>query len=863
VKGFFHDHQTKKRKIRTGINKSESDRIISGNPCEECGLYKQCKSPKMNYTGQGKQKVLIVAEGSGKSEDEDWKKLGYDRPTQLIGQAGRLFRNHLKPYGLDLDVDFWKINSVNCRTPDNRKPSKKEIKCCRFMVDKAIEELKPEMIWLLGGAAVESFYQGIYSNLEINTWRKLCIPDSRSGAWIIPLFHPSYLLRNEGNRNLESTFERDLKWAVSCIGKEKPEFIDFGKQVTCLYTLSEVLYALEVIERKEDPITFDYEATSLKPYGEGNKIWSIAVNGYSFPYDYPHWKWKERLRIQHTWIRLLKDEKILKIAHNLKFEDQWSRAIFDIPEVKGWHWCTMNAAHIIDARKYYTSLNFQGLINFGVLPYDQDVKKHIKSGSKFNTLDQVPLEKLLLYGGIDERITSALWAKQEKFLSRKKELKRAYQFFHKGLLALSDAQGVGICIDKEYYLEEEKELTKKIEALEYKILNGKEAKLFERKFKRKLKLKKEVSTKDLRDLFFGVMEMRSVKKTNTGLESVDEEVLNQMDNVFAKRIIQRRKLFKILSYINQYKKEEVDGKIHPFIDLHIARSYRSASSNPNFQNIPVRDEQAKAAIRRGIVPSKGRKIGSADYSGMEICGAACYSKDPVLVKEIEAGVDVHHNLSKKIFLLNDKQTTKDLRFYTKNQFVFPEFYGSYYKNCAYNLQDNCYELETKEGVKVRDHLKDKGIKTSDDFVEHVQKIEKDFWEKYHVYDEWKEKRILEYQKKGYVDTFFGHRRGGFLTNNQLLNTPIQGTSFHWLLWSFIELNDYAKMWWDSNLIAQIHDELLWDLDPDEEEEIWKETKYIMTEKIREENDWIIVPLKIDIETTEVDCSWYTKEKIEI
>ncbi|HDZ25614.1 MAG TPA: hypothetical protein ENH65_03785, partial [Candidatus Aminicenantes bacterium] len=367
---------------------------------------------------------------------------------------------------------------------------------------------------------------------------------------------------------------------------------------------------------------------------------------------------------------------------------------------------------------------------------------------------------------------------------------------------------------------------------------------------------------DLRDLFFGVMEMRSVKKTNTGLESVDEEVLNQMDNVFAKRIIKRRKLFKILSYINQYKKEEVDGKIHPFFDLHIARSFRSASSKPNFQNIPVRDEQAKAAIRRGIVPSKGRKIGSADYSGVEVCTASLYSNDLVLIKEIEAGVDMHHVLSKKIFLLNEKQTTKDLRFYTKNQFVFPEFYGSYYKKCAYNLQENCYELETKEGVKVKEHLKDKGIKTFDGFVEHIQKIEKDFWEKYHVYDEWKEKRILEYQKKGYVDTFFGHRRGGFLTNNQLLNTPNQATAFHWLLWSFIELNEVLKSW-DSNLIAQIHDELIMDLVPDEEEEVWKETKYIMTEKIREEHDWIIVPLKIDIETTDVDCSWYTKEKIEI
>jgi len=857
MKGFFEEYseETGDKKLDALIRKT--NKAIKTDPCGVCGLYKQCESPKMDYTGEGKQKVLIISEAPGRDEDENWKRFGYNEPTQLIGQAGQLLRGHLSNYNLDLDVDFWKINSINCRpvlrtdNTGNRKPSRKEIKCCRFMIERAIKKLKPEMIWLLGSQAIISFYQGIYSQLEINIWRRLCFPDPRFGAWIVPLFHPSYMLRNEENRNLKTIFERDLKWAVSCIGKDKPEFIDFEKQVTTLYTVEEVTYALDMIIIKENPVVFDYETTSLKPYGEGQKIWTIAANGYSFPYDYPHWKEDEKKEIKKFWTKILQDEKILKVAHNLKFEDQWSRAIFNVPEVKSWHWCTMNAAHIIDSRKYYTSLDFQALINFGVFPYDHDVKKHIKSksGSKFNTLDQVPLEKLLLYGGVDERITSALWEKQEKFLSRRKELKKAYQFFHKGLLAFSDAQGLGISIDKEYYLGEEKELSRKIKALEYKILNGKEARLFERKFKRKLKLAKEVSTKDLRDLFFGVMEMKSIKKTTKGFESVDVEVLSQMDNMFAKRIIKRRKIFKILSYINQYKKEEVDAKIHPFFDLHVARSYRSNSSNPNFHNIPVRDKQAKAAIRRGIIPSKGRKIGSADYSGMEICGAACYSKDPALVKEIEAGVDMHYNLSKKIFLLNDKQTTKDLRFYTKNQFVFPEFYGSYYKNCAYNLQDNCYELETKEGVEVRDHLRNKGIKTLEDFVEHVRKIEKKFWE------------ILEYQRKGYVDTFFGHRRGGFLSNNQLLNTPIQGTSFHWLLWSYIELNAFAKMWWNTNLIAQIHDELIYDLDPDEEEEVWKETKYIMTEKIREEHEWIIVPLKIDIEVTPVDGSWYEKEKI--
>ena len=137
--------------------------ILSKESCRSCGLYKTCRSPKMNYTGKGRKKILIVGEAPGRSEDEDWERKGYKEPTQFIGDAGALFRLKLQPYGLDLDEDFWKINASNCRPPGNRKPTRKELKFCRFMLDKAIRELKPESIWLLGGAAVESFYMGRFT----------------------------------------------------------------------------------------------------------------------------------------------------------------------------------------------------------------------------------------------------------------------------------------------------------------------------------------------------------------------------------------------------------------------------------------------------------------------------------------------------------------------------------------------------------------------------------------------------------------------------------------------------------------------------------------------------------------------------
>ena len=84
---------------------SRTPTIASGDPCDICGLYKTCQSPKMRYTGKGKMKILILTEAPGKSEDEDWQDLGYEEPTQLIGKAGRLLRKKMGDLGIDIDED--------------------------------------------------------------------------------------------------------------------------------------------------------------------------------------------------------------------------------------------------------------------------------------------------------------------------------------------------------------------------------------------------------------------------------------------------------------------------------------------------------------------------------------------------------------------------------------------------------------------------------------------------------------------------------------------------------------------------------------------------------------------------------------
>jgi len=1112
-KGFFPQKQISLIKEFAQIEQDKS--------CEICGLYKGCNSPKMNYTGGGEKGVLIIAEAPGKKEDE--------KGVQLIGDAGQLFRKKLKLFDLDLDRDFWKLNAVNCRTPDNRKPTRREMKCCKPRIDKAIRELNPKFIWLMGGAAVESFYMDRFSGLGITRWRGRCIPDRDTGAWIVPMFHSSFLLRSGEDENLDSVFTRDLKRAVSYLSREPFSFEDETKQVRVLTSFEDVEKLLQEILSRKDLVTFDYETSGLKPYRPGHKIWTIGLTSdklypasFSFPYQYPHWSPQEFRRLKRLWRRVLRECSL--VAQNLKFEDMWSRMIVGQILVN-WVWDTMVSSHVLDDRSGVTGLKFQAYVRWGALAYDEAVKLFIKvkPGKDFNTLDSVPLDELCLYNGLDALFTYRLYLEQKEELQKKRGLLKAYELFHEGLLTFSDIQAAGVGINENHFEQEHKDLTIEIDTLEKELEESKESKLFRRKYDISLKLG---SSDHLRKLFFTVLGLKPQKLTTSKKNvSVDHDVLVGIGSSFTRKLLRLRKLLKVRdTYLAQIRKEVVNGRIHPFFDLHTARSFRSSSSSPNLQNIPVRDEEARRAVRKGIIPSPGNKLIEWDYclaegtsvevvggcrniediveecdsediyvycydqkekrigmskvirggltgrnvivwkaildngkeilatpdhqfmlrngeyrklrnlvagdslmplykkvegtgndspnyvrvylnngtsilehnlvaldifgvtiagsklvvhhkdgnginnrlsnlevmdrseymsihtkqswvqpkkkrtfswhkskeysrklseskkeywrkwrekkrqdtlnheivsvqfygyrdvynievedchnfaleagiivknSGIEVCIACCYTKDPVLVAYInDPASDMHRDLATELFGLTNNQVTKDLRFYAKNGFVFPEFYGSYYEACAASLWETCAGLETTDGVKIREHLRSVGItgkrrNSYSEFESHVKDVETAFWEKFGVFKEWQEAMIDFYHRRGYVELFHGHRRGGFLRKNEIINTPFQGTAFHCLLWSLNRLNALRKFeQWRTKIVGQIHDSGLYDQFPSEQQHVVDTTHRVACKEIREYHDWLIVPLSISFEVTPIDGSWYDKEDLQ-
>jgi len=141
-------------------------------------------------------------------------------------------------------------------------------------------------------------------------------------------------------------------------------------------------------------------------------------------------------------------------------------------------------------------------------------------------------------------------------------------------------------------------------------------------------------------------------------------------------------------------------------------------------------------------------------------------------------------------------------------------------------------------------------------------VEKDYWKKFNVFKKWQEEWYRRYEKTGYIELLTGFRCSGYLGRNELVNYPFQGTAFHCLLWSLIQINaEFRERKMESKVIAQIHDNGILDCPPDEKEDVISLCTEIATQRLREQYPWIIVPLAIEWESTEVDGSWYSKSDI--
>ena len=816
--------------------KPEAKTIKGAVGCDACNLKHNVKSPNIPPTGQGKLSTFVLGEAPGEQEDR--------LNNQFVGETGHFLRKCLRALGYDLDRDFRKSNVLSCRPMtdkgSNRTPTSREIKACAPNWRLAIKQFQPKNIILFGGKAVEAYFmnrtQPITENLSITRWRKLCVPDNETNAWVFPMYHPSFPIRNP---DAEYVFKLDLKWIMEQIDyrlKENivPEFPDYSSKVTSITNFDELIGLLRNIKERKCTIAFDYETSGLRPYYPGHNIWTMSLSvygedhAYAWPYSYPGaWSSEQLASIKKMWGEILVDQEILKVAQNIQMERPWSKLIVGV-DPQGWYWDTMVASHIEDERPKFTGLDFQVFIRYGY-EYGEEVAQYKRAapGSKFNTMHKCPLPELLKYNGLDSYFTMNVAMSQwDQFGDVDRN--RSYELFHKGITTFSDMEMEGINVDVNYYQDTSAKLDKRLAFIEKHLLRSPEALLFKAKEGKDINLASPI---DLKKLLFTHLNLPSVKKTVLDNDSVDKDVMESIDLQFTRDLVKKRKLSKLKStYLDGILNLQVAGKLHPNFNLHLVRTYRSSSSDPNFQNLPQRDKESMTMVRGGIIPRKGGQLIEADFGGHEIGVIACYSKDPVLLEERRQELDIHKEWADFLQVS---------RFDGKNGFTFALFYGSYFKNIHTDLYNRGYH---------------------DLPMMRVRQAEREFWKKYRGVKKFQEKQVEFYKNNGYVEMFHGFKRGGFLTKNEIVNTPIQGTAFHLLLWACWKLNEISKEeGWKARLIGQIHDSLLIDSPAEETSHVVEVTKRVMTEDILEPHPWIVIPMIADISVTGIDEPWYLKK----
>lgn len=406
MQGFFSKDQVQ------SSSRGKGGRALS---CARCGLYKDCRTPRMELDGEGKKGILIIGDGVTSLDD----RRGYywsDPNSRLLAEF------LLEEFNILLSEDCWSIMATGC---SSEEANEDHVECCRPRVWKAIEKYKPKLIILFGTPAIRSFYGGrTEQSLGITQWRGFSIPDRKTGSWVCPIISPTKLTSRKKKLELQvvTVWKQDLRKAIANLKIPVPSYIEEKEQVE-IVPGGRLLRALLRDLLKEQRIAFDYEATGLKPHREGHQIICTSVCArpdLSYVFMQP----QEGPELS-SFQKLLAKKEVGKIAHNLKMEHAWSLVRAGV-EVQNWEWDTMQAAHVIDNRRYITGLKFQSLINFGLLDYNSHIDEYLrgvdpKDKNSFNRLleymkTKKGKEEALIYCGIDSLNTYRLALKQMEVL---------------------------------------------------------------------------------------------------------------------------------------------------------------------------------------------------------------------------------------------------------------------------------------------------------------------------------------------------------------------------------------------------------------------------------------------------------------
>ncbi len=322
------------------------------------------------------------------------------------------------------------------------------------------------------------------------------------------------------------------------------------------------------------------------------------------------------------------------------------------------------------------------------------------------------------------------------------------------------------------------------------------------------------SVPQLRSVLYEQLGLAPVRKTKTGY-STDARTLELLrgQHPIIEVLLRYREIEKLRSTYGENLADEVadDGRIHATFRQTVARTGRLSSDRPNLHNIPVRTEEGRR-FRQAFVPSAGRRLLVADYDQIELRAIAHLSGDPGLTAAFAAGEDIHRTVAARVFGVDRDQVTQEQRSTAKMV-----SYG-----LAYGME--AYGLSQRLAVP----------------VEEAQGILTAFFEAFPSVHDYMDRAVADARESGYTVTAFGRRRplpDLHATNFQIRqaaerqarNAGIQGLAADLFKVALVRLDSGLEAGGlGSDLVLQVHDEVLVDVEPDEEAAVASLTEQAMT-----------------------------------
>lgn len=539
-------------------------------------------------------------------------------------------------------------------------------------------------------------------------------------------------------------------------------------------------------------LSFDTETTSTNAIDAELVGLSFAVEEFKAVYVAVPEEREAAQRMVDIFRPIYEDEHIMKVGQNIKYDYEVLRR-YGI-EVRGPMFDTMLAHYIVQPELHHNmDYMAETLLGYQTIHIDQLIGPRGKGQRSMRDLQP---QEVYEYAAEDADVTLRLKNVLEQKLKEVDGERLFYDIEMPLVPVLAEMELTGVCLDTAALAETGKNFNRRLAEYEQKIY-AEAGETFNIS-----------SPKQVGDILFGKMKIvDKPKKTKTGQYVTSEEVLTQLRSraPIVDDILSYRGLKKLLgTYVEALPRliNPRTGHIHTCFNQAITATGRLSSSDPNLQNIPIRDDDGKE-IRKSFVPEPGCLFFSADYSQIELRIMAHLSQDEHMLDAFRSGTDIHAATAAKIWHVPVEEVTPEQRKKAK-QANFGIIYGISTYGLAQRM--NISNSEARQLI--------------DDYFATFPRVKA-----------YMDEAIATCREKGYAETIYHRRRylpdiasrnatvRGFAERNAI-NAPIQGSEADIIKVAMIHIfKRFAAEGLRSRMILQVHDELNFSVYPEEREQV--------------------------------------------